>query len=80
MSAPSDAKHFLAVKGWVTETSDTFVVDESMSYFVRTSFFREGRESESAFRPGGATFCGRLSKIIFFVIFGCTCVYFLAKP
>jgi len=63
LSAPSDAKHFLAVKGYVPEGSGNHLnVDGSSSYLIRTSYFRENRETDGKFREGGATFAGRLSK------------------
>jgi len=64
LSAPSDAKHFLAVKGYVPEGSgNSLNVNGSSSYLLRTSYFREDRATDGKFRDGGATFAGRLSKI-----------------
>ena len=43
-------------------------VDSNAAYYLRTAFFRAGRESGGAFNPDGATFIGKLSKKRFLLL------------
>ena len=60
---------FFFFQGFILDSPfDKTGVDSNVAYYLRTAFFRAGRESAGEFNPDGATFIGKLSKKSFLLL------------